>query len=486
MANKFESSPNFNIPHQIFEFNISLTDLGMNYTQDYGLLVEGYGSLSSFNFQNPINSVGFYALSIGSAAVYCAQILSWMQYTYQSSPRYNETNRIFPNPETTSMAVILIASMEKFYFPCGTSSAVQDLHDNPRLFNSINATNLKFSPIMVNGSYSSNESWDLAENIHAGFLQTDPEHISTYNYIFANRVNGSLYVIVDLPSEDTDHPWQGEWISLWIAKNSPAYQVLPNFTTANATLISDNDWENELKTNLDNIYSGNAYNLTLGQNLQGIFFNVSDGEESLRFSLPNGSTKLDSTVRFNVTYGFNTTLDSNIPHRFFKFQIPLSDLNLTTSDDYRLLVQGYGTTSSSPINQNVTVPGFYTLSPTSGGVYLAQIMNWLYYIPQVGGVSGQYLPNDNTTGNCIWFFGMLPKFYFLFGTSSAVHDLKSNPSLFQYMTPGTTTTTNTTMNSNSTTTTTPPNPPSVLGYPIVVITAISIMVIIKKARRIQH
>ena len=82
----FGASPNDLIPHRIMEFNITMSDLGINATQNYGILVQG-GGMTSFTTGNGVLGTGFYCLGIGSEAVYSAQMLGW--YTYLFHLGYN-------------------------------------------------------------------------------------------------------------------------------------------------------------------------------------------------------------------------------------------------------------------------------------------------------------------------------------------------------------------------------------------------------------
>ena len=162
---------------------------------------------------------------------------------------------------------MLIASMERFYLPCGNdSNGINDLHENPRLMATINATNAKFSPVM-NGTFSPTEYWELGENIQAGFLETDTQHIDNYNYIFTGRQNGSLYVLVDECSDITDDPGSGEWISLWLSKNfTHVFEFARTLPISNGSLGSNFDLlTSELQLNLNATLNGSYYNLTLGQ-----------------------------------------------------------------------------------------------------------------------------------------------------------------------------------------------------------------------------
>ena len=55
----------------------------------------------------------------------------------------------FPNQYTTAWSIVLLASMERYYFPCGSSTnGIYDLHANPSLLSVVNTTNAKFSPVM--------------------------------------------------------------------------------------------------------------------------------------------------------------------------------------------------------------------------------------------------------------------------------------------------------------------------------------------------
>ena len=68
----------------------------------------------------------------------------------------------------------------------------------------------------IDGIFNSNEGWQNAENAHCAYLIADEEHIDNYNYIYTLRVNGYLYVLVDLCSDNTDDAMNKEWVSLWI------------------------------------------------------------------------------------------------------------------------------------------------------------------------------------------------------------------------------------------------------------------------------
>ena len=93
----------------------------------------------------------------------------------------------------------------------------------------------KFSPVM-NGTFSPTEYWELGKIFQAGFLGTDTQHIDNYNYILYRTAEWFPLCLGDDCSDITNDPGSGEWISLWIAKNSPAYAVAPNFTDSNGSL----------------------------------------------------------------------------------------------------------------------------------------------------------------------------------------------------------------------------------------------------------
>ena len=57
-----------------------------------------------------------------------------------------------------------------------------------------------FSP-MIDGQFNVSEHWELAENMHMAFLQTDSNHSDDYNYLYTLRMQNSLYVMVDLCSD---------------------------------------------------------------------------------------------------------------------------------------------------------------------------------------------------------------------------------------------------------------------------------------------
>ena len=109
----------------------------------------------------------------------------------------------------------------------------------------------------------------------------------------------------------------------------------------------------------------------------------------------------------------------------------MSDLNLSQAEDYRMAVMGYGTLSNPNLPQNGTDPQFYAISQTSGGEYVSQILSYLDYLPLTGYAGSVPLPCANTTVYTLDFFGMSPRFYFPFGTSATVRDLKSNPLFFK-------------------------------------------------------
>ena len=79
---------------------------------------------------------------------------------------------------------------------------------------------------------------------------------------------------------------------------------LPNFTDSNGSLGSNFDLlTSELQLNLIATLNGSYYNLTLGQNLQGIFYNSTSQAHKLYFGFPNGQNELDSTANFTVATG---------------------------------------------------------------------------------------------------------------------------------------------------------------------------------------
>jgi hypothetical protein len=73
-----------------------------------------------------------YAFSPMGSALYLDQILNWMYYL--NSTGYDETGQTLPNAATVGLSVLYMGMVPFFYFPCGSSPALQGLKDNPLLF----------------------------------------------------------------------------------------------------------------------------------------------------------------------------------------------------------------------------------------------------------------------------------------------------------------------------------------------------------------
>ena len=63
------------------------------------------------------------------------------------------------------------------------------------------------------GQFNISEHWELAENMHMAFLQTDANHSDNYNYIYTSRVQNHLYMMVDLCSDITNTTTNANWIA---------------------------------------------------------------------------------------------------------------------------------------------------------------------------------------------------------------------------------------------------------------------------------
>jgi hypothetical protein len=289
------------------------------------------------------------------------------------------------------------------------------------------------------------------------YLTMDPEHTDDYNYLYTERKNNQLYILIDSCSDTTDDAFNREWVSLWITKENSTYHSFTNYTYANTFLPSAyNDLFEEINLNLNKSFSGDYYDLELGKGLEGIFYNVSTGDHFVDVAVPYQNSRLNSTANFTIQYGFNASVNSAIPHRIFEISIPLVDLNLSASEDYRLMVQGYGTSAAPAISQNVSSAGFYAFSPSSPGVCLTEMLMWFYYITNNNfDETGLNLVNLNTTGAAIWYFANNPRLYYPCGSSANVIDLKDNFAAFLlYNQTATSTTTSSSTTSSTTTSTT--------------------------------
>ena len=94
--------------------------------------------MTSFTTGNGVLGTGFYCLGMEIEAVYSAQMLGSYTYLfhlgYNSPYNMNETGLTVPNDYSTAWSIMLIASMEQFYLPCGNdSNGINDLPPKPAL-----------------------------------------------------------------------------------------------------------------------------------------------------------------------------------------------------------------------------------------------------------------------------------------------------------------------------------------------------------------
>jgi hypothetical protein len=422
VAYDFNTSVNFAVPHRVYEFEINLSDLNsMNSVSDYGVLVQGYGTLSISD-----DYAAYYTLGLGSENAYFSQILSRLWYADEIDyvdPLYDLTQL-----EITTYSLLLGASQERFYFPCGLSSSIKDLRDNSALFSPL-TTNTFCQPV-IDGFFSPTEGWEHAENIHTAFLHVDDAHQDTYNFIYSYRNEDYLYVLLDLCSDITDDAQQGEWISLWLdntySPGDPCTYVplYPQYGIDCASMLLD-EFQASIDTPMDRLFTM----MSDDDGVEGIFYNVTDGNTSIIFPTNEGELILNSTADFTVSYNFSTSPNSQNAHRIYEFQIRLDELSyFDRTCEFGLLVQGYGTMQQPTIMQPYEESGFYGLGHDSDSIALAQLTSWIYFQGDSLDETGEHFPNSAVTTNAMLLLASLQGFYFPMGPSAT--DLRHNPSMF--------------------------------------------------------
>jgi hypothetical protein len=419
VAYGFNSSINSRTQHRIYEFEINIADLNnMTETSDYGILVQGYGTLSSAVFE-----AGYYSLGLGSDHAYSAYIINYLYYLEWAG--YPAEESIF-NEFTKYYSIILGASQERYYFPCGISPNIKDLKDNPSLFTKPTTSLLSPQPI-IDGLFNSSEGWELAENVHMEFLHVDDKHQDNYNYIYSTRDEEHLYILLDLCSDITDDYNDGEWISLWLDTDFNQYYYQYQLSGFG---INPNGTIQELQQNLENQISGLNNSLINKRNgVEVIIFNATANYSYINLETLDGIIQLNSTANFTVKCSFNSSPNSDQNHRIYEFEILLGDLTgMTPISDFGLFIEGYGTMNYPLMTHNYDESGFYTLGQGTDSIYLAQILNWLYYQGYVLDETDDTLPNDITTSYSILYFPSFERFYFPMGLTAM--DLQNNPSIY--------------------------------------------------------
>jgi hypothetical protein len=128
VAYSFMSTPNFEIPHRVFEFNITLSSLeNLTATSDYGLLVEGYGTMAfSFGNWSSFDNFDFYTMPNEISGAYWNAWITWV--VILSNTGYNESlfdYKMF-NEVTEVYVMLTLPTVEDFYYRMGKE--VNDLN----------------------------------------------------------------------------------------------------------------------------------------------------------------------------------------------------------------------------------------------------------------------------------------------------------------------------------------------------------------------
>lgn len=283
-----------------------------------------------------------------------------------------------------------------------------------------------FDPV-IDGNIDPSEHWELAENVHGCYLTADSTHTTDYNYLYASRSEDYLYIAVDLCS-DTTNDTDGEWImlSLDTDNSQDAAGYLPD-----GGYVDPDDLLFEYTGNLFTSFTEWYNNWRIENGTEMIAYNVSSGETYLNRSIYVFGNEFvipfNSTANYTVEFSFDISVNSDIPHRMFEFNITLADLNNMTVDGiYGLSVLGYGTFITPPPSYDESAQGFYAIPQGATAIHCAQVLMWPLFVQGIGGdETGWDFPNRITTTFAISYLLMNERYYFLCGNTT-VHETLDN------------------------------------------------------------
>jgi hypothetical protein len=113
----FSSSPNSPEAHRIFEFNIPLVSINnMTATSDYGIFIEGYGTMMSI-YPQDLN-FDFYTLPDQNMGAYALSWIVWEMFDALVLD-FNETNVEVLNDFVIIYLRLGLAALEGYYWSCG-------------------------------------------------------------------------------------------------------------------------------------------------------------------------------------------------------------------------------------------------------------------------------------------------------------------------------------------------------------------------------
>ncbi|MFW9767664.1 MAG: hypothetical protein ACFFF9_14625 [Candidatus Thorarchaeota archaeon] len=180
------------------------------------------------------------------------------------------------------------------------------------LFVNASGNSFVIAEISIDGSISGGE-WESAAHKVEWFMDADPENSDGYNYMYLDEDDNSLYIALDLCSDQTNNE-TGEWIGVWLNTNMTEVN--------NGPYESPRDWEAALDRGMESFVFDVDNNETMEFFHES--YNTAYFHNPVNFVAVNGSLEGESSdtwskdsVYLNATSVFNGT------HYLTRVDIPI-------------------------------------------------------------------------------------------------------------------------------------------------------------------